>query len=135
MNESARSTRLSKAICKHFQFDDDTTNEYSKIALECAEYMESEALDDTIMVAQLVTESEGNSLLSAMLNYGKLLMYGTQIPMPSKLKIQYYSLLISHVILMTAAFYKQGYDDAVNMESPEAFDDFISGLGLDDSSK
>ena len=134
VNESSNTERIARAICQHLSLDDDATEAYARVALSCAEYYKNDAENDTQMVAQLVTESEGNDLLSAMLNHGKLLVYGTRIQIPEHLKVSYYVQLIAHITITTAAFYKQGYDDALAMESPEAFDDFISGLGLNDSS-
>ena len=39
MNELSRLERISKAICKHLDFDENITEKYSTIAQECAEYI------------------------------------------------------------------------------------------------
>ena len=135
MNELNSMQLVAKALCLSLDLDDESTERYLEAARECYEYFEDGVQIKSKMASQLIKESPGHSLLSALLNHIKLSFYGTQIPMPSESIPGYYSLVLAYIVLSLGAYYVQGYNDAISMESPELFEDFISDLGPDDSSE
>ena len=134
MNELNKDERLIDTICDRLSIHGSDKEKYMDIFREGQEYFDSRGEKETLMAAQLLKESPEHGLLTTLHTYLSLLLYGTLLQMSQETSENYYAFLISRIAAFAGVSYKRGYEDALSMDSPEPFADFVSNLELDDPS-